>query len=89
MLSIVLSLVLTGVQFTITAPAGCHPCYVEADTGQIFQFDLAPGESFGSTINPAPLSSSVRVRVWTETSGADADAEQVLPLPAPYRVYIP
>lgn len=91
MLRIVLTLALslTGIQFTVHAPAGCHPCYVETSTGQIFQFDLAPGESFGSTVNVPPFSSSVRVRVWTETSGEDADGDQTISLPAPHRVYLP
>jgi hypothetical protein len=81
--------VLTGAQLTVQAPNGCHPCYVETSTGQIFQFDLAPGESFGATVNTPPLSSSVRVRVWTETSGTDADEDRLFSLPAPHRVYLP
>ena len=93
MLSIILSLLLTtsGLQITITAPAGCHPCYVQLDGGNaspsIYQFDLDAGESFGATSQVQ--SGSVRVRVWTDTGGMDAVADQTTNIPAPYRVYVP
>ena len=91
MLSIILSLLLTtsGLQITVTAPAGCHPCYVQIDNGDpaIYQFNLAPGDSFGATTHI--LGSAARVRVWTDQSGKDADADQSIVIPAAHRMYLP
>ena len=103
MLSVLLSIVLAtfGPRITVYAPNGCYPCYVQIDTTdglaiepQIFQFDLAPGETFGHSvmINHRPLSGgSMRVRVWTDQSLADADADQTIAIPPPiiHRVYVP
>lgn len=106
MLSIIMSLILSlsGITVTVQAPSGCHPCYVQVDpssglavTPQIFQFDLAPGESFGHAVavtvlpGPHPQGERVRVRVWTETSGTDATTDQTIVLvPDTARhVYVP
>ena len=101
MLSIILSLLLatSGVQITVTAPQGCHPCYVQIDptegitaTPSIFQFDLNPGESFGGTVQltrAADRAGAVRVRVWTEQSGQDATADQTITITTIHRVYLP
>ena len=103
MVSILLGIVLAafGPHITVYAPNGCYPCYVQIDTTdglvvepQIFQFDLAPGETFSHSvvINHRPLSGgSVRVRVWTEQSLTDADADQTIAIPPPtiYRLYVP
>ena len=89
MIQLLLALTLSGLQITITAPHGCHPCYVQIDDGNpaIYQFDLHPGDSFGAT--SAVSGSSVRVRVWTETSGQDADIDQFFAIPALHRTYLP
>lgn len=88
MVQLLLALILGGFQVTVTAPHGCHPCYVQLDGGQtdasFFQFDLAPGETFAHAV---AARGSVRVRVWTETSGTDADADQTIT--APYHTYLP
>ena len=101
MLSIILSLLLTtsGLQITVTAPQGCHPCYVQIDTTggvtanpQIFQFDLAAGETFGHAVQLARAPSqggAVRVRVWTEQSDTNATADQTITIPAIHRLYLP
>lgn len=102
MLSIILSLLLTasGLRVTVTAPQGCHPCYVQIDPTagittepQFYQFNLEAGDTFGHTVlvTRAPdQAGAVRVRVWTETSGQDADADQIITITAgPHRVYLP
>ncbi len=105
MLAILLSLLLTasGLQITVQSPAGCHPCYVQIDPSdglsaapQIFQFDLAPGDSFGATVNVAPVpglhanGERVRVRVWDGGEGPSADQTIAIAVaPLPERVYLP
>lgn len=92
-----------GLTFTVTTDTAAH-FYAQVDSTpglaaspQIFEFDLAPGETFAHAINVSlrpglHLSpESVRVRVWSSEGGEGPAADESLALaaPPPLHYYVP